>query len=95
MVVFLGTWCADSRTMIPQLYKVVKEAGMPEAQITVYATDRNKTVPGGIEKKYRITNVPTIILFDGDKEMGRITETVKINVENDLLNIIEHYQTGK
>src|SRR5438552_2902552 len=29
VLVFMGTWCGDSQDLIPQLYKVLKEADYP------------------------------------------------------------------
>jgi hypothetical protein len=37
---------------------------------------------------YKLDKVPTIIVFKGNKEVGRIVETVEKSVENDLVEII-------
>lgn len=89
LVVFLGTWCEDSHRMIPQLYRVLNDVSYPMDQLKIYALDRAKTGRNGEEKKYNITNVPTIIVLEHDKEKGRITETVQQSVEGDLVKIIE------
>ncbi len=92
VLVFMGTWCGDSKELIPQLYKVLTEAGYPLANVKMYGVDRTKTTPNGANEKYKITNVPTIILIDTEREMGRITESVHKNMENDLAEIILRYQ---
>ena len=56
----------------------------------MYGVDRAKTTRNGDEKKYGITLVPTIILFKDGKEVGRITETVKKSIEEDLATIISY-----
>ena len=91
MIVFMGTWCDDSQNMIPKLYKVLQLAEIPLENIEIYGVDRTKTTGLGIENTYHITLVPTVILFDNDKEIGRITESVQQSVEWDLANISLKY----
>ncbi len=91
MIVFMGTWCDDSQNMIPKLYKVLQQADIPLENIEIYGVDRAKTTGLSIEKTYNVTLVPTIILFDNDKEIGRITESVQLSVEWDLANIALKY----
>ena len=92
MVIFIGTWCGDSKDMIPVLDKVLSAAHPEMEKIVIYGVDRSKTAGNGMEKTYHITLVPTVILFDGTKEIGRITETVRKSVEGDLVGIIKKYQ---
>jgi thiol-disulfide isomerase/thioredoxin len=89
MVVFLGTWCDDSHNLIPRLDKVLQLNGYPMDKLAMYGVDHEKKTKNGEQKKYGITNVPTIILFDfGGKEAGRITESVRRSIEEDLAAII-------
>ena len=92
VLVFMGTWCGDSKDLLPQLYKVLTEAGYPMANVTMYGVDRTKAVANGANEIYKITNVPTIILIDTEREIGRVTETVNKNIETDLAGIILAYQ---
>jgi thiol-disulfide isomerase/thioredoxin len=87
IIVFLGTWCEDSHRLIPQLYRILTDTGYPLEQLQIFALDRDKKGRNGEEKQYNITNVPTVIVLQDGKEKGRITETVKKNVESDLLEI--------
>jgi thiol-disulfide isomerase/thioredoxin len=88
LIVFLGTWCEDSHRLIPQLYRVLTDTGYPLEQMQIFALDRDKKGRNGEEKQYKITNVPTIIILQDGNEKGRITETVKQDIESDLLGII-------
>lgn len=88
LTIFLGTWCEDSHYLIPQLYKVLEESGYPLDALTVYAVDRDKKAKNKEEVTFAITNVPTIIVMQQGKETGRITETVKKSIEQDLSDII-------
>ncbi len=95
MIVFLGTWCDDSHNLIPKLAKVLKTSHFPDALLTMYGVDRNKATTGYEHRRYEITNVPTIILYKGDLEAGRITESVKTTVEGELAAIIEKDMAGQ
>ena len=87
-VVFLGTWCDDSHILIPRFERVLQAVNYPLAKVTMYGVDRAKTTKNGEEKKYAITLVPTIIVMKDGMEMGRITESVKKTIEDDLAAII-------
>jgi len=89
MVVFMGTWCDDSHFLIPKLEKVLTLSGYPMSQYTMYGMDREKKAKNMEHRIYNITNVPTMIVYKGNQELGRITETVKKNIETDLINIIK------
>jgi len=88
MVVFMGTWCDDSHNLVPKLEKVLQMTKYPMGQLTMYGVDRAKVTIRGENTKYNITFVPTIILFRNGTEVGRITESVKKSVEEDLAAII-------
>jgi thiol-disulfide isomerase/thioredoxin len=88
MVVVMGTWCEDSHNMVPKLYKVLAEAEYPMDQLKMYGVDRDKHSKTGEHERYKVTNVPVIILLRDGKEIGRITEMVNKSVEADLVQII-------
>lgn len=94
MVTFLGTWCEDSKELIPKLYRVLHEAGYPtKKQHTMYALDLYKKGLYGEAEEYGIEAVPTIILYKNGEEAGRIVETtVADTIEEDLQAIIEDYE---
>ena len=88
IVVVLGTWCSDSQELFPRLLKVLNLISFPPNVLTIYGVNKNKTVPENIITKYKITNVPTFIVFNSDgTEQGRIIETVKESVEIDLMRM--------
>lgn len=89
MVVFLGTWCDDSHNIVPKLYKVLQDVKYPMHKYSMYGVDREKKSKSGEEMLYHIVNVPTIILYKDNREVGRIVETLKKNIETDLENIIK------
>jgi len=89
LVVFLGTWCEDSHRTIPQLYKVLELTKYPLSKLTLFGVDREKKTIHDEEAKYDVKLVPSIIVMQDGKEIGRITEVVDKSVEQDLLKIIQ------
>lgn len=89
VTIIMGTWCEDSRAMIPKLYRVLQEANYPMTRYTLYGVDRDKKGKGNEVDGYHATLVPTIILSRDGKEAGRIVESTKTSVETDLMNIIK------
>lgn len=73
-VVFGGTWCEDTQTILPKFFKLQEQAGIPDKFISLFAVDRNKKTVGGIADAFKVTNVPTIIVMKDGKELGRIVE---------------------
>ncbi|MBZ0097570.1 MAG: thioredoxin family protein, partial [Taibaiella sp.] len=92
LVVFMGTWCEDSHNLIPKLYKALEASGYPAQQLTLYGLNREKKGKGTAHEEYKVLYVPTIIVLSDDKEVGRITETVRKSVEADLVTIIKDFQ---
>lgn len=88
MIVLLGTWCEDSQNLIPKLYKVLQASGYPMSKVTLYGVDRAKTAKYVEHRLYKLDRVPTIILYNNHNETGRIVETVKKNIETDLVQLI-------
>lgn len=74
MVVFGGTWCGDTKNLLPIFYRLVEKSGYPEKNITLIGVDRAKTAPNDLHLKYNIKNVPTFIVFKDGKEIGRVVE---------------------
>jgi thiol-disulfide isomerase/thioredoxin len=89
LVVFLGTWCGDTQDLLPKLYTVLRHTNFDFSAITLYAVDRNKEAINDEAKNFKVDRVPTIIVLHGDREVGRITESVSASIEHDLLAILE------
>lgn len=88
IVTLMGTWCEDSQNLIPKLAKTLQDAAFPVAKFQLYGVDRSKKTNGIEAQTYNVKLVPTIIIFRGTEEVGRIVETVKDNIETDLAQII-------
>ena len=86
--VFYGTWCGDSRSHVPSFLKIIAAANNPHIEISICAVDRAKQEPADLIKRRRIVRVPTFIVFDGERELGRIVETPATTIEEDLYKIL-------
>ena len=87
MLVILGTWCSDSHELVPQLIKVLDLAGWKQPELI--GVDRKKQSSRVDIKPLNIEYVPVIIVFEKGKELGRIVETTKKSIEEDLLEILQ------
>ncbi len=91
IVVVMGTWCDDSQNLVPKLARTLQAAGFPMQQLVMYGVDRSKQT-GGIEsQQFDIKKVPTIMLYQGNFEAGRIVESVNESIEADLARIIRKH----
>jgi hypothetical protein len=89
LIVLMGTWCDDSQNLIPKLAKVLQASKFPAGHMAMWGVDRAKQT-GGIEHRtFELKKVPTIIVFKGNKEIGRIVESVNRSIEIDLAQIIQ------
>jgi len=88
LIVVYGTWCSDSKREMPRFFKIMDAIEFPSDHITLIAVDRTMQVPPGISKEYNITNVPTFILKYRGIEIGRIIESPKTTLEEDLVDIL-------
>lgn len=88
IAIVMATWCGDSKEQIPRFYKVIDKIGFDKKNITIYCVDRDKKTPKGETEKYKVTLVPTIIFYKNELEIGRITETPKLTIEGDMLEIL-------
>ena len=73
-IVFSGTWCGDSKTIVPKFYALADAAGLTDDHITLIGTDRSKKSLGHITEAMNIVSVPTIVVMKDGKELGRVVE---------------------
>jgi thiol-disulfide isomerase/thioredoxin len=88
LFVVYGTWCSDSRREMPRFFKIMDEVQFPSDKITLIAIDRTKQIPAGIATEYNITNVPTFLIKYRGMELGRIIESPKITLEDDIFEYL-------
>lgn len=88
-IVFAGTWCEDTQLILPQFYQTLKDANFNFDALEMYGVNRAKEGLNAEHLIYNIKRVPTIIIMDRFREVGRIVESLNESIEQDLLNILE------
>ena len=67
---FYGSWCAFCRRHVPRLLKALEEAGHP-VSIRIVALPRGFSNEKAAKDR-GVTRVPTLIAYDGPREVGRL-----------------------
>lgn len=92
IILFMGTWCGDSKREVPKIYKILEAANFPMEQLTTVAVGRTKPLykksPQHEEEGLNIHRVPTLILSKKGKEHNRIVEHPVESFEKDIQTII-------
>jgi thiol-disulfide isomerase/thioredoxin len=95
VVVFLGTWCGDSRREVPRFWSALDEiaqaGGAVPFMVSYVTVDRHKKEPAGPVTESGVRFLPTFIVRRDGREVGRIVETAPHGIEHDLLALL----TGK
>lgn len=91
-LLFMGTWCGDSRREVPRIYKILDFCRVKPSQVQLINLNNSDTAykqsPGHEERGLNIRRVPTLLIFDNEREIGRIVESPVTSLEKDLLAII-------
>lgn len=93
LLIFMGTWCGDTKDLLPKLLKVLQQANIATDELMMVGMDRGKTTISRegkrLVRKYKAQSLPTFVVIDGSgKEVGRIVESANKSVEEDLVAII-------
>ncbi len=97
IVIFMGTWCSDSRREVPRFLKILDAVNFPKEKLEIYAVNRKRESFYGEEQGKNIIRVPTFIFYTGkkkvlknqQKEINRIIETpVNGKLEIDIAKIV-------
>ena len=91
-VIFMGTWCGDSRREVPRMYKLLDYCGVKPSQIQLIHVNNHDTAykqsPQHEERGLYIFRVPDLLVYEkNNKEIGRIVESPVASLEKDLLAI--------
>jgi cobalamin biosynthesis protein CbiG len=86
--IVLGTWCSDSRLQLSRFYKILDDAGISENCVELICVDEMKKASPGLIDHLDIVSVPTFIFMENNREIGRIIESPKGSLENDMVEIL-------
>ena len=91
-VIFMGTWCGDSKREVPKMVKLLDYCGVRPSQIELINVDVHDSVykqsPTHEERGLNIHRVPDLLVYENKKEIGRIVESPVVSLEKDLLAIV-------
>jgi thiol-disulfide isomerase/thioredoxin len=91
MKIFFGSWCGDSKRELPKMTKLLEKLSFPQKNFTLIgvhdSTEVYKQSPQRQEAGMNIFRVPTFIVYENGKEVGRIVEYPTETMERDLLKI--------
>ncbi len=91
---FGGTWCGDTKYVLPKFYTLLDAAGFSQDRFTLLGVDHNKKTINHLAETFDIINVPTFIVMKNGKEIGRVVEYGKYGMfDKELGEIISG--TGK
>lgn len=88
ITIVFGTWCSDSKIQVPRFYKILDNAGYNEKRMTVIGVNHSKQAFTMNIEHLKIDRIPTFIIYQNGKELGRIVESPKKSLEKDLAKII-------
>ncbi len=93
VVIYGATWCGDTRRDLPKFSKIMSKARIRANRYEMYMVDNTgknyKQSPDKTVYASSIFRVPTFIIIDDGKEIGRIIEEPVESFEKDLLKILE------
>lgn len=90
IISFIGTWCHDSKRVIPRLYKILEAAEFDfSKKAKMIGITRGKKTPDNLQEGYDIKHTPTIIFYRDGKEIGRFVEHARQTLEKDILKILK------
>ncbi len=88
-LVFGGTWCSDTKFILPKFFTLVDAAGFSADKVTIVGVDRSKKTVHHLSEAFGVVNVPTIIVLKDGKEIGRVVEYGKSGMfDKDLGEIL-------
>ena len=86
--IFLGTWCPDCRQHVSAYFKIMDMVRNPMIRTTYTGVPRDRAARGPYIEGKNVERLPTFIVFFRNQEVGRIIETPRKSVEEDLWEIL-------
>lgn len=88
VVVFAGTWCPDTKRLLPQFYRVMMNSSYPVNRIKLYGLDHHLH-GADAATQYDVDDVPTFIFLRQGQEIGRIKDRLQRTMEQDIVSILQ------
>jgi thiol-disulfide isomerase/thioredoxin len=72
LLVFGGTWCDNTKYILPKFFSLLDAGSFPRDQVTLVGVDRNKKTANHLSELMHITSLPTFIVLKNGQEVGRV-----------------------
>jgi thiol-disulfide isomerase/thioredoxin len=76
VLVLFGTWCHDSEREVARLLKLLEQSPVEIKELKLVGVNFSKQDPEGLHREFDLRYRATIILLDGNKELGRMGRAV-------------------
>ena len=86
--VYFGSWCSDSMAHVSAFFKVLDLADTPLLQPVYFGIPEAKDKRAPYTQGRDIVKLPTFLVIVDGREAGRIVETPKKSIEEDLVRIL-------
>jgi thiol-disulfide isomerase/thioredoxin len=86
--VYFGSWCSDSMAHVSAFFKILDLVDTPLLQPVYFGIPEAKEKRAPYFQGKDIVKLPTFIIIVDGREVGRIVETPKRSVEQDLVTIL-------
>jgi hypothetical protein len=86
--VFFGSWCSDSMAHVSAYFKILDLLDTPLIQTAYFAVPEAKDKRAPYLNGREIAKLPTFLVIVDGLEIGRIVETPKVTLEEDLVRIL-------
>ncbi|MGZ5513518.1 MAG: thioredoxin family protein [Candidatus Aminicenantales bacterium] len=86
--VYFGSWCPDSMAHVSAFFKILDLADTPLLQPVYFGIPEAKDKRAAYYEGKDIVKLPTFLVIVDGREAGRIVETPKKSVEEDLVRIL-------
>src|ERR1700743_2295806 len=73
-IVFGGTWCEDTKALLPKFYVLLDAASVTDDQVQVIGVDHQKKSIDHLPEDMHLASTPTFIILKDGKEVGRVVE---------------------
>ena len=86
--VYFGSWCSDCAARLPAFFKILDMVDSPLIRVRYTGVPRKREERAPYLGGREIEKVPTFIVFVDSRELGRIVESPKKTLEEDLVQIL-------
>ena len=86
ILVVHADWCPDCEYTLPNLKSVMQH--LPNIELSEVEVNFRKKDPHGIAEKYQVKRIPTFVVLQNGKEVGKIVEYPQTTIEDDIVKFL-------